>query len=194
MRLILASGSQTRKEILDMLGLKFDVITSKVEENSSATNPREYVMDLSKAKANSVAYQINNKALIIAADTVIYMNNKIFEKPKSKEEAFNNIKSMSGKVNYAITGVTIKDLYKENELTFSDSTEVHFRNIKDSDINWYVNNEKLILNRAGYGNNVSIFVDKIIGSYYNILGLPLGKLYQKLNELGYSISDFEMKL
>lgn len=195
MRLILASNSKTRKDIFDMVGWKYEVITSNTEENSNSTNPKQYVIDLSKDKANSVASQITDKALIISADSIIYMDNKKFEKPKSKEEGFENIKKMSGKVNYAITGVTIKDLYQNKEISFTDITEVYFKNVSDKDIAWYVENEKYLLNRAGYSiaGKTSIFVDKLVGDYYNILGMPISKLYSKLNELGYSISDFEMK-
>jgi len=195
MRLILASNSKTRKDIFDMVGWKYEVITSNTEENSNSTDPKQYVIDLSKDKANSVASQITDKALIISADSIIYMDNKKFEKPKTKEEGFENIKKMSGKVNYAVTGVTIKDLYQNKEISFTDVTEVYFKNVSDKDIAWYVENEKYLLNRAGYSiaGKTSIFIDKIVGDYYNILGMPISKLYSKLNELGYSISDFEMK-
>lgn len=195
MRLILASNSKTRKDIFDMVGWKYEVITSNIEENSNSTDPKQYVIDLSKDKANSVASQITDRALIISADSIIYMDNKKFEKPKSKEEGFENIKKMSGKVNYAITGVTIKDLYQNKEISFTDITEVYFKNVSDKDIAWYVENEKYLLNRAGYSiaGKTSIFVDKIVGDYYNILGMPISKLYSILNELGYSIGDFEMK-
>lgn len=195
MKLILASNSKTRKDIFDMVGWEYEVITSTVVENSNSINPKQYVIDLSKDKANSVASQITDKALIISADSIIYMDNKKFEKPKTKEEGFENIKKMSGKVNYAITGVTIKDLYQNKEISFTDITEVYFKNVSDKDIDWYVENEKYLLNRAGYSiaGKTSIFVDKIVGDYYNILGMPISKLYSKLNELGYSISDFEMK-
>lgn len=195
LKLILASNSKTRKDIFDMVGWKYEVITSNIEENSNSTDPKQYVIDLSKDKANSVASQITDKALIISADSIIYMDNKKFEKPKSKEEGFENIKKMSGKVNYAITGVTIKDLYQNKEISFTDITDVYFKNVSDKDIAWYVENEKYLLNRAGYSiaGKTSIFVDKIVGDYYNILGMPISKLYSKLNELGYSISDFEMK-
>ena len=195
MKLILASNSKTRKDIFDMVGWKYEVVTSKVEEHSDSTDPKQYVIDLSKDKANSVASQINDKALIVAADSIIYMDNKKFEKPKSKKEGFENIKKMSGKVNYAVTGVTIKDLYQDKEISFTDTTEVFFKNVTDDDISWYVENEKYLLNRAGYSiaGKTSIFVDKIVGDYYNILGMPISKLYSKLNELGYKISDFEMK-
>ena len=195
MKLILASNSKTRKDIFDMIGWKYEVITSNVVENSNSIDPKQYVIDLSKDKANSVASQIKDKALIISADSIIYMDNKKFEKPKTKEEGFENIKKMSGKVNYAITGVTIKDLYQNKEISFTDVTEVYFKNVSDKDIAWYVENEKYLLNRAGYSiaGKSSIFVDKIVGDYYNILGMPISKLYSKLNELGYTISDFEMK-
>lgn len=195
MKLILASNSKTRKDIFDMVGWKYEVVTSNVEEHSDSIDPKQYVIDLSKDKANSVASQITEKALIIAADSIIYMDNKKFEKPKSKEEGFENIRKLSGKVNYAVTGVTIKDLYQNKEIAFADITEVYFKEVSDADIRWYVENEKYLLNRAGYSlaGKTSIFIDKIVGDYYNVLGMPISKVYSKLNELGYTISDFEMK-
>lgn len=195
MRLILASNSRMRKAIFDMIGWEYEVITSKEEEKSDAKDPKQYVIDLSKDKAASVASQVEGKAIIVAADSIAYMNNKKFEKPKSKEQAFDFMKEMSGKVNYALTGVTIKDLYKNQEISFVDSTEVHFKEMTDEDISWYVENQEYILERAGYSiaGKTSLFVDKIVGDYYNIVGLPVAKLYTKLNELGYKISDFELK-
>ena len=92
MKLILASNSKTRKDIFDMVGWKYEIITSNVVENSNSIDPKQYVIDLSKDKANSVASQITDKALIVSADSIIYMDNKKFEKPKSKEEGFENIK------------------------------------------------------------------------------------------------------
>lgn len=195
MRLILASNSSIRKSLFDMIGWKYEVIPSNAEENSSSTFPEQYVTDLSKDKANSVSSQINDKALIVAADTIIYMNDQIFEKPKNKEEAFEFMKKMSGQTTYGVTGVTIKDLYQNEEISFTETTEVQFKIISDNDILWYVENEKDILARAGYalGGKAALFADKIVGDFYNVLGLPISKLYSKLNELGYCISDFDMK-
>ncbi len=102
-KLVLASGSKQRKDILDMLGLKYEIVKSLEEERSSPTNPDDYVIDLSKDKANSVANQLDEKAIIIAADSIIYMNNKIYEKPKDKVEAFQNLREMSGQTTYAVT-------------------------------------------------------------------------------------------
>ena len=195
MRLILASSSSIRRSLFDMIGWKYEVIPSNVEENSSSTSPDQYVIDLSKDKANSVSSKIKNEALIIAADTIIYMNNKKFEKPKSKEEAFEFIKEMSGHITYGVTGVTIKDLYQNKEISFTDTTEVHLKSVSDNDILWYVKNEKDLLNRCGYciAGKASLFVDNIEGDFYNVLGLPISKLYSKLTELGYSISEFDIK-
>lgn len=195
MRLILASNSKARKDIFDMIGWKYEVIASNIEEKSNSINPEQYVIDLSKDKANSVASKITDKALIVSADSIIYMDDEKFEKPKSKEEAFKYIKKMSGKVNYAVTGVTIKDLYQNKEISFAETTEVYFKNVTDEDISWYVENEKYLLDRAGYSleGKTSLFVDKIVGDYFNVLGLPISKLYSKFNELGYTISDFDMK-
>ena len=102
---------------------------------------------------------------------------------------------MSGKITYAITGTTIKDLYQNKEICFSDVSEVHIRKVDDEDIKWYVENEEAILERSGYAIMVkaAIFVDKIIGDHNTLFGISPSKLYEKLKELGYKISDFELK-
>ena len=194
MRLILASGSKNRQNILKNIGWKYEVVKSMVEEHSDATDPREYVEDLSREKANSVASQIDGPALIISADSIVYMDGKIFEKPKSKEEAFQNIKEMSGKTTYLTTGMTIKDLYQNKEITFSDVAEVQIRKVDDEEIKWYVENEKDVLNGCGYRfpGKAELFVDKIIGDFNTLFGISISSVYAKLKELGYSINDFEM--
>ena len=194
LKLILASGSKQRQDILKNIGLKYEVAKSLVEEESNSSEPGEYVKELSKDKANSVASQIKEKAIIIAADTIIYMNGKIYEKPKSKEEAYKNLKEMSGKVTYAITGVTIKDLYQNKEIIFSDIAEVYIKEISDEDIKWYVENEENLLNISGYVmlGKASLFLEKINGDYNTLFGISPSKVYEKLKELGYKISDFEL--
>ena len=178
-----------------MIGLKYEVVESLAEEKSSATDPETYVKELSKGKADSVEKQLEEKVIIVAADTIIYMNNKIYEKPKSKEEAFNNMKEMSGKVTYAITGVTIKDMYQNKEISFSDTAEVWVKKLKEEDIKWYVENEKRILDISGYAmlGKASIFLEKVNGDYNTLFGISPSKVYEKLQELGYKISDFELK-
>lgn len=193
LNIILASSSKVRQNIFKSLGIKFSVVTSNVEEKSFKTKPSDYVEELSKNKANSVALQINEKAIIIAADTIIYMNGKIYEKPKSKEEAYKNIKEMSGNLTYAITGVTILDLYKNKEICFSDTAKVYINKISDEDIKWYVENEENVFNYAGYAmlGKMALFLDKIEGDFNTLFGISPSKIYDKLKELGYNISDFE---
>ena len=195
MKLILASTSKQRQDILKMIGLKYEVVKSLIEEESLETDPEKYVKELSRNKARSVESQIKEKAIIVAADTVIYMDGKIYEKPKSKEEAFQNLKEMSGKITYSITGVTIKDLYQNKEICFADSVEVHLRKISSEDIKWYVENDKDIFDRCGYSilGKAAIFLDKVNGDYNTLFGISPSKLYEKFQELGYKISDFELE-
>ena len=195
MKLILASSSKQRQGIFDMMGLKYDVMVSDEEENSSAVDPAEYVKELSLTKANSVARRLDEKAIIISADSIIYMDGKKYEKPKSKEEAFNNIKEMSGKKTYAYTGVTIKDLYQDKQITFYDVCTVYIKSLSDEDIEWYVNNEEKVLKVCGYAilGKASIFMEKIDGDVYTLYGISPNKIYAKLRELGYKMSDFELK-
>lgn len=192
MKLILASSSKQRKDIFDMIGLKYEVITSDEEELSASTIPSDYVKELSVIKANSVYKKLKEKAIIISADTIIYMDGKKYEKPKTKEEAFNNIKEMSGKATYAYTGVTIKDLYQEKQITFHDVCKVYIKNVTDEEIMWYVNNEQNILKISGYAmlGKASLFLDKVEGDYNTLFGISPSKVFDTLKQLGYKISDF----
>lgn len=194
MRVILASSSITRRKIMDELNIKYDIITSDIEERSQSSDPRLYVEELSRNKALSVSNKVqDNKSLIIAADTIIYKDGKKYEKPKTIEEVIANLKELSGAKNQGITGVTIFDTSNGNSETFSCTTDVYFKNISEEDIMWYVSHEKDLLKKAGYSleGTMSLFLEKIDGDYYNVLGLPLGMLYSKLNEMGYSLKDFE---
>ena len=194
MRIILASSSITRRKIMDELNIKYDIITSDIEERSQSSDPRLYVEELSRNKALSVSNKVqDNKSLIIAADTIIYKDGKKYEKPKTIEEVIDNLKELSGAKNQGITGVTIFDTSNGNSKTFSCTTDVYFKDISEEDIMWYVSHEKDLLKKAGYSleGTMSLFLEKIDGDYYNVLGLPLGMLYSKLNEMGYSLKDFE---
>ncbi len=178
-----------------MIGLKYEIITSLVEEESSEVEPTRYVRVLSKNKAKSVKEQIDGNAIIVAADTIIFLDDKIYEKPNNKEEAFNNMKEMSGKKTKAITGVTIIDLYQQKEISFEDIVEVKFNNISDDEIKWYVDNEVNILDRCGYAilGKAALFLEKVEGDYNTLFGISPSRLYKELKKLGYNLSDFELK-
>lgn len=194
MRIVLASSSITRREIMDKLKIKYDIVTSDVEEKSSKEDPREYVKELSKNKAESVAKKVSNKnSIIVAADSIIYKDGKKYEKPRSIDEVKKNLKELSGTKNQGITGVTIIDKSNGKIKTFACVTDVYFREISDDDIEWYVSHEENLLKKAGYSLEgiMSLFLERLDGDYYNVLGLPLGELYKGINELGYSLKDLD---
>ena len=192
MKLILASNSRTRKEVLDKVGLKYTVIPSDIVENSDKTDPKEYVMDLSRQKAFAVSKNLK-EGVILSADSIIYIDNKKIEKPKTKEQEREMLKSLSGKVNYTVTGVTIIDLYQNQTITLNEVTEVYFDELSDEEIEWYIENEQYIFERCGYSiaGKSAIYIPKINGDYYNILGMPISRVYKELNKLGYKLSDFD---
>lgn len=191
MRIILASASKQRQDIFNMIGLKYDVITSDVPEESNQTEPDKYVEELSLNKAKSVKKQIKDKAIIISADTIIYSNNKIYEKPKSKEEAYSNLKELSNNKCTAYTGITLIDLYKEKVICSSSKVNVYFNEIKDEEAEWYVNNEEKIFKCCGFVplGKAALFINKIEGDYNTLLGISPSIVYNKLKELGYSVND-----
>ncbi len=195
MKVVLASGSKQRRDILDLIGIKYDVIKSGIEEESNEKLPDKYVMELSLNKASSVLSKLKEKAIVIACDTIIYMDKK-YEKPKTKKEAYNNIIKMRGKVTKAYTGVTIIDMYNNKTISYCDIAELKLRNdILDEEIKWYVDNEKNILDRCGYtilGKGI-IFVESVKGDYNTIFGLSASSLIKHLKLLGYSIKDFELQ-
>lgn len=191
-KIILASNSKWRKEIIQMAGFKCEQIPSSGDSIISFSNPDEYVEKLSFAKAKDVAKDVS-EGIIIGADTIGYMDGKVFEKPKTREEAFSNFKMLSGKVNYAVTGTTIVDLYKNKIITFSEKVKVYFNELSDEEINWYIDHENNIYNCAGYSLETcaSLFVKRTEGDYKAIIGLPMCRIFEELKKLGYSINDFE---
>ena len=192
MKLILASNSKWRKEIINMAGLYCEQIPGSGDPKIPFNDPDEYVEKLSLAKAEDVSKKVET-GIIIGSDTIGYLNGKVFEKPKNREEAFSNFKELSGKVNYAVTGVTIIDKYKNKIITFSEKVKVYFNKLTDEEINWYIDNENNIYDCAGYSLETcaSLFVSKIEGDYKAIIGLPICRIFEELKKLGYSINDFE---
>lgn len=195
MRIILASASKQRQDIFNMIGLKYDVIISDVPEESNQTEPDKYVEELSLNKAKSVKKQIKDKAIIISADTIIYSNNKIYEKPKSKEEAYSNLKELSNNKCTAYTGITLIDLYKEKVICSSSKVNIYFNEIKDEEAEWYVNNEEKIFKCCGFVplGKAALFINKIEGDYNTLLGISPSIVYNKLKELGYSFNDLNFE-
>lgn len=195
MRIILASKSKQRRDIFDMIGFKYEVMTSSVEEYSTKKRPSKYVEELSLNKAVDVSKKVNDKAIIISADTIIYCDGKRYEKPKSIEEAYNNMMELSGKVSTCYTGITIIDLYKNKTECFSSSVKIHFRKIDSDEARWYAEGEEKVLTCCGYVplGKASLFINKVVGDYNTLFGISPNILFDKLKEMGYKISDFEWR-
>jgi septum formation protein len=191
-KLILASNSKWRKQIINMAGLKCEQIPSSGDPEIEFQNPDDYVMKLAYSKAKEVASRLD-EGIIIGADTIGYLDGKPFEKPKNREEAFNNMKELSGKVNYAVTGCAVIDKYLDKEIVFCEKVKVYFDELTDEEINWYIDNESTVYECAGYSLETcaSLFTPKIEGDYKAIIGLPIHRIYKELKNLGYNISDFE---
>ena len=191
-KLILASGSKWRKQLLEISGFKCEAIPSNCDENIEYTNPNNYVLELSKEKAEDVASRCT-EGIIIAADTIGHLDNKRFEKPKDRAEAFNFMRELSGKTNDFVTGVTIIDLYQNKKVSFIDGVKVKLQELTDDEINWYVDNQPNIYDCAGYVADecAALFIEQLVGDYKSMVGLPINKIYNELKKLGYSMNDFE---
>lgn len=182
-KVILASNSPRRRELLAQLCVEFEVAPSiEIDECYPLTLPlKEVASYLSCLKANAYKSLIDSNQLIITADTVVLNGNEVLGKPKNQSEAILMLKSLSGCVHDVITGVTITT--KEKQVTFSVETKVKFAQLEDDEIEWYIKTY-LPLDKAGaYGIQEwigCIGVKSINGSFYNVMGLPLHRLYNEL--------------
>ena len=185
-KIILASQSPRRAEILRMIGVSFKVEPSNIhEEINQKIKQNEIPINLSKAKAEKISRKYPDK-IIIGADTVVVFNKKIFGKPKDKNESKKMLKALSGNSHKVITGVTIMNGKLGAIKTFSETTKVFVQKIPTKQIEFYVNNYNTLDKAGSYGIQEwigLIGIKKISGSFYNIMGLPTVKVYKKILEL-----------
>ncbi|ACJ74939.1 maf septum formation protein Maf [Thermosipho africanus TCF52B] len=180
MKIILASKSPRRIELLKLLKIDFEVIPSNIDENISEKDPKLLAEKLSYLKAMS----IKKDGVVLAADTVVTLDKEIFGKPRDYKDAFRMLKSLSGKWHTVITGVTIK--FKDEVITFSEKTNVKFKNLSKELIEFYINTAKPFDKAGGYGIQElgSVLVEKIEGDYFNVVGLPISKVWDILWDRG----------
>lgn len=177
-KIILASASPRRKAYLERYNVKFNVIESEIDEIVDQNeNPEQVVMSLAFEKAIYVANKCNSDATIIAADTVVYLE-EILGKPKNREEAKDMLKSLSGKEHSVYTGIAVVNLQKNKKIIEFDETKVLFNFLTDDEIESYLDTNEYIDKAGAYGiqGYGEILVDKIQGSYSNVVGLPISKL------------------
>ena len=184
-KIILASQSPRRAEILRMIGVSFKVEPSNIHEKiNQKIKQNEIPINLSKAKAEKISHKYPDK-IIIGADTIVVFNKKIFGKPKDKNESKKMLKALSGNSHEVITGVTIMNGKLGVIKTFSETTKVFVQKIPTKQIEFYVNNYNTLDKAGSYGIQewFSVWIKKINGCYYNVMGLPVSKLYGHLVEI-----------
>ncbi len=187
-RLILASGSPRRKELLEHLGMDFEVIVSGCDETTGSLAPAETVKELSKRKCLASARRIPDDAIVIGADTIVVFNGIIYGKPDSKTDAFEMLKSLQGRIHEVYTGVTVASVKSGNIVytdSFAEKTAVHVAKMTEEEIMQYIDSGEPSDKAGAYGIQglFSKFITGIEGDYFNVVGLPLAALYSHLKLL-----------
>lgn len=187
-KIVLASASPRRKQLLEQLSLNFIVNVSNFDEsNLYYENPSDYVINLAKGKAEAVSKnQSLSDYIVIAADTTVYFESEYLNKPENELEAKAMLKRLSNNWHSVYSGIYIID--NTNKEVYSDfsETKVKFRELNDSEIEYYIKSGSPLDKAGSYGiqdDFGAVFVEEIIGDYYNVVGLPLVKLYKILKEI-----------
>ena len=181
--LILASGSPRRHFLLKELGLKFEIRTKETDESFPTELKAEQIaLFLAEKKANAFSSEQKKKELVITADTIVWINGQVLNKPVDHADAFRMLKMLSGKMHEVFTGVCL--LTTEKKKSFFSATKVYFRELSDEEIDFYISTYKPYDKAGAYGAQEWIGyvgVEKIEGSYFNVMGLPLRELYDELS-------------
>lgn len=188
-KIVLASTSPRRKMLLKQIGLNFEVVASDFKEKIDIKmSPHKLAQELSLGKAKAVAIKLSN-SIIIAADTFVTFKGKILGKPKEEQDAKRILKLLSGKMHLIITGFTIIDTTTGQTATNSVETKVYFKKLTNKEINSYVETGEPLDKAGAYGiqEKGSLFVKKIEGDYFNVVGLPIYALVEALKKFGVKI-------
>ncbi len=203
-QIILASQSPRRKELLEQIGLEFEICPAKGEEIITKTIPEEVVMELSKQKAEEVAAMVSSYGeshkeittpsdiLVIGADTVVAYDGRILGKPKDEADAKAMLTMLSGNTHSVFTGVTLVLIDKSGragELVFYEKTDVKMHTMTEEEIDRYIATGEPMDKAGSYGiqGKCAIYIEKIDGDYNNVVGLPITRIYQELKKIGIDI-------
>lgn len=187
--LILASASPRRAELLGQIGLDFRVVVSNFQEkNDLHLSPEEVVEIFAREKAREVASRLE-EGLILGADTAVVLKGEILGKPNSREEAFRTLEKLAGQCHRVITGIFLLDKKSRKEGSALTVTKVWFRDISKGEIKAYIDTGEPLDKAGSYGiqGKGALFVEKIEGCYFNVVGLPLAQLARMLGSFDYNI-------
>ena len=203
-QIILASQSPRRKELLEQIGLEFEICPAKGEEIITKTIPEEVVMELSKQKAEEVAAMVSSfgeehkdittpsDIMVIGADTVVAYDGKILGKPKDEADAKRMLTMLSGNTHSVFTGVTLVLIDKSGragEIVFYEKTDVKMHPMTEEEIDRYIATFEPMDKAGSYAiqGKCAIHIEKIDGDYNNVVGLPITRIYQELKKIGIDI-------
>ena len=195
-RVVLASGSPRRKEILAQIGADFEVIVSDCDENTQSREPDRLVKELSERKASAVAKEVSGAAVVIGADTVVSFCGEILGKPKDIKDAERMIAMLAGNTHQVYTGVSLiikEETGESRTITFTECSDVVMEEMTSRQITEYVGTGES-LDKAGAYAVQGMFaphVKSIRGDYYNIVGLPIAGIYRRLYEIGIDLKTGE---
>ena len=189
-KVILASGSPRRKELLEQVGVEFEQRVSGKEERYTATEPKEIVKELALMKAENVASDIEAEkgllidTVVIGADTIVVLDGQILGKPRNEEHAFEMLQNLQGRSHEVYTGVAFLSYNKEGN-SHAVETKVHVHEMSEKEIREYVATKDPMDKAGGYGIQgvFAAYIDGIEGDYYNVVGLPVSYVYQQLKEI-----------
>jgi len=184
-QIILGSQSPRRQYLLKELGIKFDVKLKQMVEEVYPENltKEEIPLYLARIKAESFDDELNENIIVITADTIVWKDGQVLQKPKDEKEAFDILKSLSGTMHQVYTGVCIRSVNQKS--TFSSRTDVYFKDLTDKEIWYYIDKYEPFDKAGSYGIQEwlgYIGVEKIDGSFFNVMGLPVQKLYVELKK------------
>ena len=203
-QIILASQSPRRKELLEQIGLEFEICPAKGEEIITKSIPEEVVMELSKQKAEEIAAMVSSYTkehkdittpsdiLVIGADTVVAYDGKILGKPADEADAKRMLSMLSGNTHSVFTGVTLVLIDKSGragELVFYEKTDVKMHKLTEQEMDRYIATGEPMDKAGSYGiqGKGAIYIEKIDGDYNNVVGLPITRIYQELKKIGIDI-------
>ncbi|MCL1862762.1 MAG: Maf family protein [Defluviitaleaceae bacterium] len=183
MKIILASGSPRRKQLMQLAGISFEIIVSDVDETISG-DPEYQVTELALRKARAVPAP--DDSVIIGADTLVYAGGQVLGKPRDADEAFAMLKMLSGTKHTVYTGVAIIKSKGDEERFFCDRTYVYFHPLTDEEIHAYIATGEPFDKAGAYGvqERGAVLVDRVEGDFYTVVGLPISKLYRELLDMG----------
>lgn len=193
MKIILASKSPRRKEILQTLGFEFEVVTADTDESSTETDPRALTRDLAERKGREVAKAITQKdVLVISCDTVVWCDGKILGKPKDEADATAMLKLLSGRKHTVTSGLSLS--FNGETVTDSEDTDVYFAELSNDFIDKYVASGDPMDKAGGYAVQgvASMWIDKLDGCYFNVVGLPVRLLCRLLEQSGLDAQSLVM--